>query len=240
MIDVRAERRPARSISTMERAVTALGQQSGYFLAAAVAIACATCLEVFGTQGQQPVIGDLSLLPVVLFAAFVGLPIVHLLIKRGLSPDRPLQVAIAGTAKILLLGAILALPPVAIDLAIGFPCDMNLPLPDGLFFYPGIALVAEVVFHLVPLTILALLFSGPKATRWLIWPVVFVEPVFQLLFISGPALMSFLVLGNVALVSAVQLWLFRRFGFLAMFGLRLAFYLFWHILWGTARLVLLF
>ena len=52
--------------------------------------------------------------------------------------------------------------------------------------------------------------------------------------------MSVLVVGNVALVSAVQLWLLRSYGFLAMIGLRLAFYFFWHILWGTARLDLLF
>lgn len=224
----------------MERAATALSQQSGYLLAAAVAIACATCLEVFATPGQRPVIGNLSLLPLVLFAALVGLPMVKLLIKRGVSPDRPLQATITGTASILLLGGILALPPIAIDLATGFPQGMNSPLSDGLFFYPGIALVAEVAFHLLPLALLALLFSGPKAQQWLIWPVILVEPVFQLLFLSGSALMSILVLGNVALVSAVQLWLFRRYGFLAMFGLRLAFYLFWHILWGAARLVLLF
>ncbi len=37
-----------------------------------------------------------------------------------------------------------------------------------------------------------------------------------------------------------RLWLFRRYGLLAMFGLRLAFYLFWHILWGSAPLALLF
>lgn len=230
----------AGTMPNMSLSKTAVTQKFAYFIAATIAIVCAAGLEVFGTLDTQPVIGDLSLLPITVIAALVGLPISRFLEKRGVSPDRPVRTTAKAMANILVLGGILALPPVAIDLVIGFPRDMNMPLPDGLFFYPGIALFAEVVFHLVPLAILALPFSKSQSPRWLIWPVVFVEPVFQLFFVSGPALMSVLVVGNVALVSAVQLWLLRSYGFLAMIGLRLAFYFFWHILWGTARLDLLF
>lgn len=218
----------------------AISQRSAFFVAAGASIICAAALELFGASGGAPVIGGLPLLPLTIAAAAAALPLLWFLEGRGVSPAGPVTITAGAIARILVLGALLALPPIAIDLALGFPRGMNMPLPDGLFFYPGIALVAEAVFHLVPLAILALLFSAERAGQWLIWPVVFVEPLFQLVFVSGPPLMSVLVLGNVALVSAVQLILFQRHGFLAMIGLRLAFYLFWHIIWGWARLALLF
>lgn len=218
----------------------ALPQKSAYCLSAALAIFSAVCLQVLGTTHSQPVLGSLSLLPITIAAALIGLPISRFLEKRGVSPNGPVHVNAKGTATVMILGGLLALPPIAIDVTVGFPREMNIPLPAGIFFYPGIAIVAEVVFHLVPLAILALFVSEPRRTRWIMWPVVFVEPAFQLVFVSGPLLLSILVLGNVSLVSAVQLWLFRRHGFLAMIGLRLAFYLFWHILWGFWRLTLLF
>ena len=103
-----------------------------------------------------------------------------------------------------------------------------------------IALVAEVVFHLLPLGILVLVFREGPAPSWVIGPVILIEPLFQAVFVEGPAVQSILVVLDVALVSAAQLLLYRRYGFAAMIGLRWSFYLFWHILWGQARLALLF
>jgi hypothetical protein len=40
--------------------------------------------------------------------------------------------------------------------------------------------------------------------------------------------------------NLVQFWLFRKFGFLVMYILRMIYYLFWHILWGIWRLDFLF
>jgi hypothetical protein len=83
----------------------------------------------------------------------------------------------------------------------------------------------------------------PPATlraEYLLVPVIFVEPSFQMLFAAGSMLQAVLVFCNVSLVSATGLWLFQRYGFAAMMGLRIAFYFFWHILWGTARLSILF
>jgi len=119
---------PNMSLST-----AAVTQKFAYFIAATIAIVCAAGLEVFGTSDSQPVIGDLSLLPITVIAALVGLPISRFLEKRGLSPDRPVRTTAKAMASILVLGGILALAPVAIDLLIGFPRGMNMPLPDGLF-----------------------------------------------------------------------------------------------------------
>jgi len=217
-----------------------LRQRSAYLLAVGVAVACAACLHVFGRGDSLPVIGALPLLPVAAAAGVAGFVLCRLLEWCGLGPTSPLRVTPAGVAGILLLGGLLALPPIAIDIAFGFPKELNLPLPGAVFFYPSIALVAEVAFHLGPLALLGLPFGRGRAPGWLIWPVVLVEPLFQLSFLSGPFLMALLVFGNVSLISAAQLWLYRRHGFLAMIGLRWAFYLFWHIAWGQARLDLLF
>lgn len=215
-------------------------QRTAYFIAAAAAIAGATGVQIVRTVEILPVIGTVPFLPVTAAAAVAGFFLSVFLEKRGVAPAHAVRVTPARVLVVFVLGGLLALPPIAIDVAIGFPEELNLRFPEALFFYPGIALVAEVAFHLLPLALLSLPFRSSSAPRWVIWPVVFVEPIFQLFFISGPPLMSLLVLGNVTLISAVQLWLYRRHGFLAMIGLRWAFYLFWHILWGQMRLVLLF
>jgi hypothetical protein len=45
---------------------------------------------------------------------------------------------------------------------------------------------------------------------------------------------------NIYAINVVELRLFRRLDFLAMFSFRLTYYLLWHIAWGHARLSLLF
>ena len=137
-------------------------------------------------------------------------------------------------------GAVLAVPPILIDLAIPFPRDINVAPPGSFLFYPAIALVAEVALHLLPLAVLAVAISRGRVSAWMFLPVVLVEPALQAFFSIDAGLQSWLVFGNVSLISAAQIWIFRKYGFSAMFGLRLSFYFFWHVLWGTLRLHLLF
>lgn len=224
----------------MKRKEYNLTQLTAYLFAASVAIVSAAGLYLLGTVQFLPVIGALSLPPVTAVAAIAGLLLLGFLQKRGTVPSHPLSITPTSVVSILVLGGLLALPPIGIDIVLGFPEHLNLAMPDALFFYPGIALVAEVAFHLLPLALLSVPFTQSKPPGWLIWPVVLVEPFFQVFFLSGSILMGVLVLGNVSLISAAQLWLFRRYGFLAMIGLRWSFYLFWHIVWGQARLALIF
>ncbi|MGB5559855.1 MAG: hypothetical protein WBN04_17825 [Paracoccaceae bacterium] len=181
----------------------------------------------------------MPLLPVTLLVAVVGFGASALLGWRGVWPVRP-DFTWYGLSGLVLLGTSLALPPVAIDLYLRFPREMNLPLPEALFFYPAIAFVAEVLFHLIPLAALALLLPRGIPVGWRLMPVVLIEPLFQAAFSSGAPLQSVLVFANVTLTSAAQLCLFLRYGFAAMIGLRLIFYLAWHIVWGSLRLKLLF
>jgi hypothetical protein len=45
---------------------------------------------------------------------------------------------------------------------------------------------------------------------------------------------------HILAINLAGLFLFRRFGFLPMYALRLFYYLIWHILWGYLRLSVLF
>ena len=214
------------------------GQHRGYLNLAAAACLCASLFAWTNPGTPLPGLGTLPLLPVVLCAALMGLPLMVLVRRRIDSQVRPVR----GRHLLSLVGlaALLTLPPVAIDLMIPFPRDMNVPLPGALLFYPAIALVAEVLFHLIPLAALSLGRLARVSSPWVFLPAVLAEPAFQAGLSAGTGLQAWLVLGNVGLISAVQVWLFVRFGFAAMIGLRLIYYLFWHVLWGTLRIPVLF
>ncbi len=205
---------------------------------AAGALICAGVFAALPPQGPLPVLGSLPLLSVTAVAALAGPPLLWVLRRRRGGPHARPPLSWRNLAGLLGLGAALAVPPVLIDVTLGLPRDLNLALPGALFFYPAVALVAEVALHLIPLALLALIVPRGARDLWWLLPVLAVEPALQAAALSGP--IAWYVAGAVALVSAAQLWLFQRYGFAAMLALRLSFYLFWHILWGTARLALLF
>ncbi|MEW9919146.1 hypothetical protein AB2B41_06005 [Marimonas sp. MJW-29] len=213
-------------------------QHRAYHAFAAAACLCAALFSVLYAQDSLPGIGAIPLLPTVVIASVLGLPLLRYIRARFGKQTRSLR---ARTAFWLLpLGAFLALPPIAIDLLHPFPRDTHVVLPRSLLFYPAIAMVAEVVFHLVPLAAAAALSAQRRPRVLLVLPAVLTEPLFQAAFSGGLTIQAILVFGNVTLISAAQVWLFLRLGFAAMIGLRLAFYLFWHVIWGTLRLPLLF
>lgn len=41
-------------------------------------------------------------------------------------------------------------------------------------------------------------------------------------------------------LNILQLYVFKRYDFVAMISLRLVYYLYWHFIWGYSRLQLLF
>lgn len=138
---------------------------------------------------------------------------------------------------------------VSADAAIGFSQDMNTPWPRSVLFYPAIALVAEVVFHLVPLALL-LAASGWRFVEdrgdrrvWLaVATIASVEAVFQVLDALGGTepIIAVFVGPHLFAIGVYELTALRRFGFVAIAAFRLAYYLLWHIVWGDLRLTLLF
>jgi hypothetical protein len=197
----------------------------------------------------QRFLGDFSPLvaiPTAILLGFVCLAVLSLHGWFGVT-------GVGDTMRVLpafILVAFLPLVAIVIDLFIHFPEGINQSFPGSLAFYPSIGFLVEVVFHLVPITILYLLlglvFAGfSKAT--VVWSVLlivaFIEPSFQtVLMASGeyPFIGLLAVFVNLLIFNVTQFVLFRRSGFLAMYGSRLVYYLIWHIIWGHFRLAILF
>ncbi|WP_343078785.1 hypothetical protein [Ostreiculturibacter nitratireducens] len=154
--------------------------------------------------------------------------------RRGV-PERPVR----GLALAAALASLLAAPPIVIDLTNPFAADINTPLPEALLFYPAIAIVAEAALHLLPL---ALVFAATRSTVVATIVAALTEPIFQTAFAptEQPAWQTGFVALHVFVFGAVGLTLYRRYGLVALIGLRVVYYLWWHIFWGAARLSLLF
>jgi hypothetical protein len=130
------------------------------------------------------------------------------------------------------------------DLVVVFPFQ-HVPPPQSFLFYPTIAYVAEIVFHILPLSILLALlgprFKGRDSTK-LLWLCIVLascpEPLFQLNWRSTESPLSWVdvyVGLHVFAFNVLQLALFRRYDFLSMYVCRLVYYLYWHVLWGSLR-----
>ena len=131
--------------------------------------------------------------------------------------------------------------PVLIDIWQNFPKDIHVLFPESLLFYPTIGLLAEIIFHLLPTTLLHAIFrSKIKNHSWmLILLVAAVEPFFQVVIgteTNQIVLRDVLVFLEVFIFGIVQMKAFLKYGFLAMFICRMGFYLTWHFIWGTMRL----
>ena len=133
-----------------------------------------------------------------------------------------------------------ALAPLAVlvDLASPFAAETNVAWPAAWLFYPAIAVVAEAVLHLAPL---ALVFAATGRAWLSILAAALTEPALQTaLNAELPGWQRGFVAGQVLVFGLAGLTLFRRHGIAALVALRVVYYLWWHVLWGSARLPLLF
>ena len=187
---------------------------------------------------------------VVYLVSLVGLFAILLLLKT--TPFR-----ILGTAprKGILWSLLLALPfgavIILIDLLAPFPEDIALPFPVALLIYPSMGFVAEIIFHIVPFTFLVLVLSAlfkkirtEKILGFSILVTAFLESIYHMTNLSGTVQFSnwiLLLVGfHILLFSLCQLMLFRRYDFFTMYAFRMAYYLIWHVAWGTFRINILF
>ncbi len=148
-----------------------------------------------------------------------------------------------------LLPIILAFMPIVVDIAFRYPETINVYFPDSMLFYPVIGFVAELVFHLIPifllLLILDLIFKNLNFNM-VIWIVILVisliEPLYQVFWSPSyfPVWIMIFMVFNLYLFNFSELYIFKHHGFLAMYSMRLMYYMIWHILWGHLRLVILF
>lgn len=220
-----------------------------YWTAAAVSVLSVFVLSVLlGEDHFERFFGQLPPLLVTALVVMIGSVSLRALGSRGWLPTRPLTVT--RLALVGLAGSGLALPAVAFDIWINFPEDMNTPWPESLLFYPAIAVVAEVIFHVAPLAVLLTalgwnLDPHPDDKKRAVIAVVVVAAI-EMLFHTIDALagsdrrLVFFVVPQLTFVGICHLAILRRYGFAAMLSFRLGYYLIWHIAWGHIRLDLLF
>ena len=151
---------------------------------------------------------------------------------------------------IFILPILLAIIMIFVDLKITFPADINVLFPKSVLFYPAIAYLVEILFHLFPLVFLLLLFKplineNNRNAIILICLIItaFLEPIYHLSYMIASNYYSTLALAyigfHIFIINLVQLVIFRKYDFTSMYTFRLVYYLIWHIGWGFYRLKLI-
>ncbi len=134
-----------------------------------------------------------------------------------------------------------------LDLATGFPADINVPLPMALLFYPVMGFFAQLSLHVIPFAVVvfALRAARPGLDRNMcIWTGIvlasLIEAVFQirapLLYGDAMTMQAAILAIHVFLFGCVELLIYRRYDFAAMYAFRLSYYAYWHVIWGWLRL----
>lgn len=135
-----------------------------------------------------------------------------------------------------------------VDWKIIYPVDTHIPFPESLLFYPAIAFLVEIIFHVLPLSALLFLlttFFKNKNLKFIIWNciviVAILEPTYQVAFMDSFPMWSKVVIWiNLFLFNLTQLYIFKKYDFTSMLLFRLFYYSIWHIAWGHLRLGILF
>lgn len=148
-----------------------------------------------------------------------------------------------------LLAICMAFIMILIDFKAIFPKDLNVLGPTSIWYYSAISYAVEILFHVLPISLLIWLVTSLTVTNDLevvIWISIIVvatlEPIFQTHYFVGkyPAWVIAAVGLHLFVFNIFQLALFKQFDFVAMLSFRLMYYLIWHILWGHYRLARIF
>lgn len=223
-------------------------QVAAYAAVSVGAAALAVILSVSHRSYFQPYFGAIP--PTVAFGLLIpaGAACLYILWrKRWFYVFNP-PATVRGIALSAATVVLFAVEVTVFDVIAPFSEDINVPIPHSLLFYPAIAFVVEIVFHVLPLTLLLLAlekFSGQVPFEALLWLGIvltaLLEPTYQLAFLDRSFSWTVAYLwARLFVFSLVQLALFRRFDFVTMYSFRLFYYAYWHIVWGHLRLHILF
>jgi hypothetical protein len=216
-------------------------------LAAACVAAVTACivLVALGSDAYETVLGIAR--PVAPVAAAAGLGFLGWMLVSRRSWIPAGTGGLAGYRPALVIGLALPIPAIIVDGLGGFARELNAPAPDSFLFYPSVAVVAELVFHVAPLAIAAMLATvfhrAGRAFQFLgFGAAVAIEPVLQVVWGRelSPGWANAYVGVHVLAFNVVGVYLLRRFGILRVILYRLSYYLVWHVLWGYLRLDLIF
>lgn len=191
--------------------------------------------------------GDINPLIIIVFISILGITLLSYLLQKG--EFKIYEKASAAGFLSAGLAAPLAIGIILVDLKVVFPNDLNIPYPQSLLFYPAIGFVVEILFHVLPLSVLFFSLTGlfnKMSGKTIIWISIFVvsllEPIYQTIsYVGQYPLWTVVYVGlHVFLINLVQLVVFRRYDFIRMYAFRFVYYLLWHVLWGYMRLRILF
>lgn len=222
-------------------------QYKAYIILSTVILGMTAVVGYSSLAPFERFIGKIDPLLVMAGTVLAGCLLLSLLIENGWG--KIYQAGKEGIKwRLIGLTAFFALNSVWIDIFLVFPEDINIPWPASLLFYPAIGFFVEILFHLIPFSILLLLssfFIQENTLEKSIWPVIIIvallEPTFQIFFMRDmPIWAQISVWVNLFLFNVFQLYTFKRFHFVWMYVLRLGFYLIWHIIWGVMRLDIFF
>lgn len=149
------------------------------------------------------------------------------------------------------LAALFGIIMIVVDTKIVFSADMNILFPQSLLFYPATGFLVEILFHVLPLTVLLVILNSVLTNlnfETIVWIVILIvsllEPIYQMMdMVSAnrfPVWAVAFVGIHIFLINFFQLLIFRKYDFISMYSFRLVYYLFWHIGWGYVRLGVLF
>jgi len=174
----------------------------------------------------------------------LGVPVIALLSKAGLPPLFWSEVSLR---QILLLPMLMGigfglLDLLVIELILPHPVHTKLPpytqpFPYSLFLYFSGALVIEVFYRLIPITLVMYLFNnywGGRYSNQAFWIIAILtslrEPLEQ--WPDGQGWFMVYALASGFMMNFIQALFFKKAGFIASLSLRCGHYLVWHILNG--------
>ncbi len=216
-------------------------------IVALILAALASILPAQGNDAFERFLGPIHPALAIAIAMLLAIPSMRYLIHRhGFSRPTWRQTR-RGLPVTLGFALIFAVGVIAVDLGLRYPETINVPLPQALFFYPPIGFFVDLVFHTILPALLLLLqrplihWPGERRAVWIaILLAASVEPLLQVIWAGSLSWTELYTAISVFLFGITQLMIFRKYGFFAMYSMRLTYYLFWHIVWGYFRLVLLF
>ena len=116
--------------------------------------------------------------------------------------------------------------------------SIHIPLPEAVPFYWYGAVVSEIWFHLLPVPLFILVFGGKRHREKAFWAALIILSAWEnRRFFANPALWNAIELARnlqTYAANASEIWLFRRYGFLAALLQRVTIYSLWHIAWPAA------
>jgi hypothetical protein len=195
----------------------------------------------------QRFISEINPIAAILLSGILGMLSLSYLLSKGWFSIYKKE-NLKGSFRYAWLVVVFASIAIFIDWEIVYPADMNIPFPESLLFYPVMGFFVEMLFHVLPLTVLLFLLTSifkntnREKLMWLcIVIVAMLEPVYQILFMESFPTWAITAVGiYLFLFNLTQLFIFKKFNFVSMYLFRLIYYLIWHIGWGYFRLELLF